>query len=146
MPAPLTGRNRLYHSIVYSLVYSDLTKGVLFTDLLLLQAHCAIRHKKCPSFVRHNPYKIRTKESIKYKIQMAWGCLLGGTGKCHQLVGAHSEDYYWPTGRAWYIWAISLKRNVCLSIYEQITRQVLQRPKSRKIRARECKPTRYFWS
>ena len=45
MIASLTGPDRLYYSIVYSLVYLDLTKGVLFTDLLLLQAHCAIRRK-----------------------------------------------------------------------------------------------------
>ena len=64
MIAPLTGPDRLYYSIVYSLVYLDLTKGVLFTVLLLLQAHCAIRRKN----VRISYDTTRVNQIIQFSI------------------------------------------------------------------------------
>ena len=43
MIAPtISGPDGLRHSIVYCLLYSDLTKGLIFSEFLLLQRHHGI--------------------------------------------------------------------------------------------------------
>ena len=46
MIAPtISGPDGLRHSIVYSLLYSDLTKGLIFSELQALQLHIVISTK-----------------------------------------------------------------------------------------------------
>ena len=61
MIAPLTEPDGLFHSILYSLVYSDLTKGVLFSVLQALQVHIvtstkSVRISYDTTRVKHVPY------------------------------------------------------------------------------------------